>query len=436
MPYNLAGLTAGRHPKRNTALEACAIADTGLNAEICARIGRQAIYNGKLQAWAYELFFRGSDENLIGEHDPNRATGSVILSTFAEVGLNNVVGEKLAFINVGRAGLLGDLPLPVPPGRVILEVRADEYEPGELLGVMQQRRAEGFSFALDDFVYGRAVEELLDYADYAKLDYRRFGQEGMREQVKLLSAHRTKVVGMRIETQEEFNACVSLGCKNFQGHFLFRPQILRHRRLPPAFVVVSELFAKIQSGDVNFDEIDEIVRRDPALTVAVLRFLGSAAYSFKSKVKSVSQAVSLLGLVEFTKWLTLVALASTTRRPSELLLTALIRARASENLARVTGKGHPGSAFLVGLFSALGALLEEPLPNILKDLPVTGEVKEAISTMQGDLGEILTSVLARENPTLPPTSHDDSLVSNAWISAVQWAEETRRSLNLAAPSLA
>ena len=148
-------------------MRAGTIVDTGLDAEISARIGRQAIYDRALNSWAYELFYRGSDANVASYSDADAATGSVILSAFAELGLNKVVGDKHAFINTSSSAMTGELPLPVPAGRVTLEIRSYEHSSSTLKEAIKRRRAEGFRVALDDFVFDDF--ELLGYRPHPSI---------------------------------------------------------------------------------------------------------------------------------------------------------------------------------------------------------------------------------------------------------------------------
>jgi EAL and modified HD-GYP domain-containing signal transduction protein len=398
-------------------------------------IGRQALYDRSLNSVAYELFYRAPDGGEVDYADGDLATCSVVLSAFSELGLERVAGGKLVFLDVPHAVIQGEVPLPVPPGRVVLSVRDYEHSPSELLNAFKQRKREGFYLALDDFSYCEATAQLVSLVDYVKLNVKRLGIKGVREQKRLLSNERRRTIACGLDTPEDFSGSVAAGCDLFQGKFLFRPQLIKHKRLPQSFKTVLTLLKKLRDPDVEYSEVERIVKTDAALGVAVLRFLGSAAYGTKHEVKSISQAVGLLGLREFSKWVTVVALAATTERPSELGLVALTRARACELVARNQKSGSsvdPDVAFTVGLFSALGALLECSIEDLLEELPVSPDVREAVLAHAGPTGRILSSVLSREDSDslrgiVPVAS--PSLLNEAWLSAVTWAEQAQRSLS-------
>jgi EAL and modified HD-GYP domain-containing signal transduction protein len=141
--------------------------------------------------------------------------------------------------------------------------------------------------------------------------------------------------------------------------------------------------------------------------------------------------VALLGLTEFTKWVTLVGLGEASFKPPEVLITALIRAKTCELVANGNKESGPsgGTAFMVGLFSLLDAMLDQSLDSILKDLPVSDALKTALLEQTGYEGEILAAVLDYERGLLPerlPLKTADMFES--WQKAVAWADSLRGSL--------
>lgn len=275
--------------------------------------------------------------------------------------------------------------------------------------------------ALDNFVYSPRAEPLLPLADYVKLNVRQLGAAGLGEQLEQLRGRVRNTVACRIETQQDFNACLALGCRFFQGNFLFRPQLLSHTRLPKSLETLARLLERLRDPAVEFGEIERIVKTDPALSAAVPRFLGSAAHARRHQITSISQTVSMLGLREFSRWVTVVALTATTDRPSELSFVALIRARAAEIVAAEVG-ADPEAAFLVGLVSALDALFERPLDRVLAELPLASEVQAAVLQQSGVLGHILVDVLSHESDEARQiTRFETGMVNRAWLDALIWA---------------
>jgi EAL and modified HD-GYP domain-containing signal transduction protein len=401
-------------------------------------LGRQAIYDASLHSRAYELFYRATPAapahpglDPAGDPlsiDPERATCSLVLSAFSELGLERVASRKRVFLDISHDVLSGALPLPVSPEVVVLQVRDYEHSGAELASGLCARRAEGFQVALKGFVVSPETAPLLDVASYIQFDLRRLGVAGLAAQLERVRGRELMTVACGIDTPEEFNACVAAGCDLFQGRFLFRPQLLSHKRLPKSLETVTILLRRLRDPSIELAEIERIVKTDPALSVAVLGFFGSAAHALANPVTSVAQAVSLMGLREFSKWITLVALTSTRQRPSELVLVTLIRARACETLA-ASIRADGDAAFTVGLMSMLEPLFERPAGELLALLPLAPEIKAAVTEQAGVLGEVLAAVLAREqeDPASRARFHAGS-VNRAWFEALDWAASAQGAL--------
>ncbi|HET6875356.1 MAG TPA: hypothetical protein VFH70_11280, partial [Acidimicrobiales bacterium] len=76
-------------------------------------VGRQPIFDRNLEVLGYELLFRSPDS--LGHHDGDKMTANVLLGSALDIGLDNLVGSKLAFVNATRSFLVGEQEVPLPP---------------------------------------------------------------------------------------------------------------------------------------------------------------------------------------------------------------------------------------------------------------------------------------------------------------------------------
>jgi c-di-GMP-related signal transduction protein len=107
----------------------------------------------------------------------------------------------------------------------------------------------------------------------------------------------------------------------------------------------------------------------------------------------------LLGERDVLRWATLVALSSAASdKPTELIATALARARFCENLRPMIGTERQlgEELFLLGLFSVLDALLDQPMNKALAEVAIPPRVKGALVGMPGEMRRVLDLVLAFE----------------------------------------
>src|SRR6185369_18021866 len=85
-------------------------------------VSRQPIFGPEFTEIGYELFFRNSNENRALFADGDQATAAVIVNTFMEIGLDEMVGKRLAFINFDRDLIMSNYASFLPAERVVLEL--------------------------------------------------------------------------------------------------------------------------------------------------------------------------------------------------------------------------------------------------------------------------------------------------------------------------
>jgi c-di-GMP-related signal transduction protein len=142
----------------------------------------------------------------------------------------------------------------------------------------------------------------------------------------------------------------------------------------------------------NYDGLAAIVERDLDMSYKLLRFINSVQYARKQSIGSLKHAMVYMGEAELKKFISLLALANLAEGQSdELLVMSLIRARFCDRLANIRGDTeNPPAAFLTGLFSLVDALLEQPLEELLAQLPLLPEIKVALLENKGVLADYLT----------------------------------------------
>ncbi len=153
--------------------------------------------------------------------------------------------------------------------------------------------------------------------------------------------------------------------------------------------MILELLAKFQSPGTTFRELEALISRDVTLSYKVLRAANAAIYTRARKVESIQQAVQLVGLTAITNIVSLFLLANIDDKPHELLITAMVRAKMCEQLAKLMQQSNSATFFTVGLLSVLDAFMDRPMLDILPALPLADEIVEALLAHAGMLGAIL-----------------------------------------------
>jgi EAL and modified HD-GYP domain-containing signal transduction protein len=386
-------------------------------------VTRRAIFARDLSVWGYELMC-GSEMQLSAEVS--------MLNALAELGVKSFVADKHAVLSVSPDTLLGRLPLPASSEGTLLVLRFDGQPlDAELLEAADARLDEGFQLAVSGELWSPHAAPLIERASIIRVPYGLLALDVLARIGQRPRGQQLWVDG--VDQPEDFPNTRRHTPNYFSGDFLLKPSPVEGKRAPRNLSVLMELMGKLRQPDIGFAEIENVLRRDAGLSVTLLRFLNSAGFGLRVQVNNIRQAVALLGLNEFSKWVTLVGLGEASYKPPEVLVTALVRAKTCE-LVAAGGVDAPvlpnnGTAFMVGLFSLLDAMLDQPLEEIVKDLPVSDTLRHALLDHSGTEGEILAAVLDYERGLMPetlPLAAGD--IFECWQRAVQWVDSLRGSL--------
>jgi len=395
-------------------------------------LARQPIFDNNLDVFAYELLFRKDQTNQSGVDFSNGdiATSKVITHTFLEFGIERVLGGKLGFINLTRTFLTGEISLPFNHEHIVLEVLEDIVADEEIIQAVKAFSEQGFTIALDDFIYREDLKPLVTVADIIKIDLLALTDEQLVEHVQLLKPFNIKLLAEKVETDAQFQLCKDLGFDYYQGYFFCKPTIIDDKPLPEDKITSLRILTELQRPDISFDEVEELIKHDITLSYKLLRCINSAAFSLPKRIESLRQAVLFLGLNAIKSWATIIAFSSIdSPTTKELLTTGLIRAKMAEIIAPAF-KTEPETAFMLGLFSIADAMFNKPMSELLKTIPVTEGIKRALEDNEGDLGELLlfTQLHERGCLTSMPATLTISELNEAFITATDWANYSLKAL--------
>jgi EAL and modified HD-GYP domain-containing signal transduction protein len=398
-------------------------------------VARQAIFDRDLNVVGYELLYRraAEDDRAVFD-DADRVSYQVVLSSFLDIGLDQIVGETPAFLNLTRGFFLASGNVPFPKDRVVLELLEDVKVDALLIEKLQGYTRQGYRLALDDFVYRPELEPLLELADIVKLDVLAHDLDGLERQVDLLRPFDVMLLAEKVETPEQYDRCADLGFDFFQGFFLCRPKVLRGQQVPANRLSILRLLAKLQDPQVELDVLDRIIREDLSLSYKLLRLINSAFYGMSTRIESIRQTLVLLGLQRIRAWVGLLTLAGLEDKPHELVLASMVRAKMCERLAELMGRPAADVYFTVGMFSMLDALLDLPMTEVLESLPLSEDIQSALLDHVGPLGEVLECVVAYERgqwDRVAGSGLPAGRIRDAYLGALDWARRASEELGLA-----
>jgi len=354
-------------------------------------------------------------------------------------GLASLTSGKPVFINFTRSLLLDGLAFVLPPTQLVVELLEIVEPDDEVLNACKELRRHGYLIALDDFVLRPGYEPLISVADIVKVDFLQVKGEERKKVSQSLARSKVRLLAEKVETMDDFREAVQLGYTYFQGFFFSKPEIVSGREVPSHKLAYLRLIQELNQPELDFSAVEAILKSDLSLSLKLLRYINSAAIGLRYPVTSLRQAMVLLGEQNFRRW-ALLALATSLLedKPQELILTGVIRGRFCELICQKVGWRILGvDPFLVGFLSVLDALLDQPLPQLLDELPIAPEIKDALSGRPTLLGFVYNLVIAYERADWERVSEligkvglPEGEVPLLYAEAVAWADTLFRQIPL------
>ncbi len=398
-------------------------------------IARQPICNAALKVIGFELLYRMNHDNnnaIIGDGDS--ATIDVLLAAYNDLSITDVIGENVAFVNFTSNLIVNKLP-PLPPKQLVIELLENQDINADLIKSLKQLRRKGYRIALDDFCLNKETLSLIECADIIKLDVLDQAPSTWKDYIPKLTERGITMLAEKVETYEVYEECKALGFTLFQGYFFAKPKILSGKKLSRNEISVINLMDKLNSEQVDYDEVISIISADVSLSYNLLRTLNSGMYTLAKKVESVRQAAIMLGINHLRNWINLLALGSLENKPAILLETSIIRAKMCELIGEKIKSDYPSETFFaVGLFSVLDAFFDTPLKQLIGKLSLSTSMQKALLEHEGILGKTLDIVIHYQegkidnNNVLFMKQHNlcyDALMQT-YIDSLAWSKEAQK----------
>lgn len=409
--------------------------------DVEAFVARQPIFDRNRHLYAYELLYRsGQALNEFDGTEASSATQQVISHALFSFGLENILCGKKAFLNFNHQLVKEGFHLSLPPQSTVIEILETVEPTADLIALCHSIREQGYSIALDDFVASPEIEPLTHLAQLIKVDVR---VTDKTEQQRLLRAYRPRGIAFlaeKVETHEEFEWTRAAGYDYFQGYFFARPVVVQGKQLAAAKLNCLRLLSELNKPDLDFKRLEALVLADVSLAYKLLRYVNSAVFARRSQIQSIERALAILGSNEIRRWAALATLPTlATDKPGELTTLAIVRARFCERLVQLSGIARQNEAFLMGMFSLLDALLDQPLDEALHAMPLGADIVEALlGTAPAD------SILSKIYRLTRCYEHGDwdevealaqgcgfpgSAAGDAYVEAALWAQQMQQAVS-------
>lgn len=270
---------------------------------------------------------------------------------------------------------------------------------------IKKHREEGYVFAINDFRFSPKYFTYLEYADYVKIDVHGKSQQAERLSleniVRMVSGFGKKCIASGIENKEDYELALALGTDYLEGSYISEPSFSKYNKLDYLEGNFFQLVVEISKDEPDIDVLEAIFRRDTALTYSLLKMVNSAYFALKKRTSSIRQALVTMGINQLKQWIYLLSFNKNNEMDEgveQLLKTSFLRATFSQALSERIGNFplSKSDAYMIGMFSTLEYLIDAPLEEILDQIPVEDEIREALLHQEGICGKLYQLILAYE----------------------------------------
>lgn len=394
-------------------------------------VARQPIFDRDRHVRAYELLFRGGRLAGIG-HDQQTAAIRMLNNTVLGFGLDALLSGHPGLLNIPHEVLLGGSVSALPSERIVLHVMAPHDDNPQILEACKEARRAGFSVALSDDT-GTASEAMHEVATMLNVDFRQLDADGRRDLAKRRGGEGRQLVAKHVTSYAEFYEAQEAGYDLFQGSFFCEPEVFSGKDVSATSHSMALLIAEVNRPELDMEALEELIKRDVALSVKLLRYLNSAGMGWRHEVSTIGQALRILGQRPTRKWASLVAMTMIPAdKPKELITTSLIRGQFCEEIGGAAlGETRRSELFLVGLLSVLDALLDRPLPLLVSEMALSPGCSAALlGDSDTPLGRYLALTIAydqgdwdRVDALCARVGVDPATLPDAYHKTLEWVGE-------------
>jgi EAL and modified HD-GYP domain-containing signal transduction protein len=396
-------------------------------------VARQPVFDRREQLYGYDLVLRrpgGTDAP--GGPLPEQ----LVADTFLGIGIDQVASGRRAFVTVDRDMVIGGSVRLLPAERVVLQLAGRLTEDPELVQACDQLVWSGYRFSIASDRPEELPEEFLRLAEIIKIDVAATDKQLLVDLAAWLKGFHIRMLASHVRNRNERDVCTKLGFELFEGYRFTAPETLVRRDLPIEHLLTFRLLKMVRDPRATDAELEEILRRDVALSYKLLRMVNSAAVGGRD-IWSIGHALRLLGREQVARWLGLLLVTDSGKDGvrAELMHLALVRARMCELLADASGTPRArGPLFLVGMLSLLDQLLETPMEMLADSMELAPDVRAALLGREDFYGAVLGLVEAYENgwwdqvdALAAPIDVEPLKLAPMYLEALTWANEHRAS---------
>lgn len=396
-------------------------------------VARQPIFDKNLNVFGYEIVSKSGLTNSYGSGDGNHASLSAIRNAFLLLGTKIVAGRKKIFLDLPRPLIVDGVALTLPSEITVINLVVGAATDEALVSACRTLKEAHFSLSLEEesLVGVGASQDILACVDIVRKSFKPVLETNDSARIRHYRGAGKIVLAEGVESREDFEAAHAQGYDLFLGAFFSKPLVIRSREIPGNKLNCMQVLREVNRAELDFADLEKAIKQDTSLCYTLLNYINSAYFGMDESIGSIRHALVLLGEKEVRKWANLILFTFMGfDKPSELIVTSLIRARFCEALGIEMGmEDRASELFLMGMFSMFDALMGRPMAEILDAIHLSREVEKALLYGSDVYGRIFQAVVSYEIGNWGDFAQhaeelgvEETAVPDLYLQAVEWAE--------------
>lgn len=394
-------------------------------------VSRQPIFDRNGAVFGYQLVCREDADSVFSR--PGGNVAQTLEQSLAFMGLESLANGKRVFVNMTYDALVSGAVPAFRPEQAIVEIPEEGHDDEQLLAACARLKDAGYELALPQNVDPSGP--VLRLISYAKLDAALAKDPEVVQIVREMESAGIKVLGENVETHDDFGRCRQAGFSLLRGFFFTTrtESDTETKKDIPAFKAhYLAVMRQLQAPEIDIPAVEEIVRREMSLSYKALRYVNSAYYGLRTRIKSVRHALAMLGINEVRRLVSASVFTTLGHdKPKELVAQATVRARFCELLAKEIGFQSRGDEFFtMGMWSLVDAILDRPMTQILREMPMAGDIEAALLGEANVPREVLECAIAYERGNWAELGRKaaslrlpENVIPSRYAEAIDWCQQ-------------
>ena len=350
----------------------------------------------------YEFLIQEDQGSLYNPSADSVAANTMV--AFLSENSDRIFKDRKTFMTFTPTLLFRNTPKIFDKDKVVIQI-GDNIIIHALAGILISKyRDEGYSFAINDFQFTPKYFSILEHADYIKMDIpNKMDEEQMRSVsnvVDMAHGFQKKFIATGVNSREVYDCALKLEVDYVEGNYISDRMTAKTGKMEFMQGNLYQLIVEITKDEPDIGELEEIITRDASLTYALLKMANSPYFAVHQETTSVRQALIRVGINQLKQWIYLLSFEDKQENSSEeVLKTSFMRANFASALVKKLRQFpiNSSDAYLMGMFSTLEYMIDASIEDILFEIPIVDEIKNALISKEGPAGRLYELILCYEN---------------------------------------